>query len=66
LNKHQFGIEAHHSYTLLPDIVLANRKLLIETMEMAEFSSIASEWWHYNLGKTKVNYPISNFETKCN
>jgi hypothetical protein len=35
LNKHHFGIEAHHSYTLLPDSVKANRKLLKGTMEMA-------------------------------
>lgn len=59
-----FGKEAHHSYTALPDSILANRKLLRSTMEASGFSAISSEWWHYNSEKAKT-YPISDFETKC-
>ena len=59
-----FGKEAHHSYAGLPDTVLSNRKLLKETMEAHGFSSIRTEWWHYNFRAAK-NYPLSNFSVEC-
>lgn len=59
-----FGQEAHHSYTGLPDTVVANRRLLKETMEAHGFSSIRTEWWHYNFGAAK-SYPLSNFNMEC-
>lgn len=59
-----FGVEAHHSYNKLPDTVIANRRLLKESMEAAGFTAIDTEWWHYNYG-TSGNYPVSDFETKC-
>ncbi len=61
-----FGVEAHHSYSKLPDTVITNRRLLKETMEAAGFTAIDTEWWHYNYGTSRTNYPISDFETKCN
>lgn len=59
-----FGQEAHYSYTGLPDTVLSNRKLLKETMEVHGFSSIRTEWWHYNFRGAKT-YPLSNFSVEC-
>ena len=59
-----FGVEAHHSYNKLPDTVIANRRLLKETMEAADFTAIDTEWWHYNYGASG-SYPVSDFETKC-
>lgn len=59
-----FGKEAHHAYTSLPDTVLSNRHLLKKTMEAYGFSSIASEWWHYNY-KSAGTYSLSNFSVEC-
>lgn len=44
-----FSDTAHHVYTLLPEPVLQNRKLLKQTMESAGFVAFDSEWWHYSL-----------------
>ena len=60
-----FGLEAHHTYKDLPDTVLANRKLLKSTMESFSFSSISSEWWHYNFSSSN-GYTLSNFKPNCN
>ena len=59
-----FGKEAHHTYSMLPDTVLANRRLLKETLEAHGFSAIRTEWWHYNF-KAAKEYPLSNFKVKC-
>lgn len=59
-----FGNEAHHAFTGLPDTVLANRRLLKETMESSGFNSITSEWWHYSF-KSSGNYSLSNFSVEC-
>jgi zinc D-Ala-D-Ala dipeptidase len=58
-----FGREAHHAYRNLPEPVLANRRLLKETMEKAGFQSITSEWWHYFYRRN--GYPIANFKPVC-
>jgi D-alanyl-D-alanine dipeptidase len=58
-----FGKEAHHTYTQLPDTVLANRKLLKSEMEQAGFSALATEWWHYLYG-SKSRYTLAN-ESLC-
>lgn len=42
-----FTDSAHHSFTALPPTVLANRKLLKETMEKAGFKKLDTEWWHF-------------------
>ncbi|MEM1340532.1 MAG: M15 family metallopeptidase [Bacteroidota bacterium] len=59
-----FGKRAHHDYTALPEQVLANRKLLKETMEQHGFWSIRTEWWHYNL-TAGSRAPIANFKWPC-
>lgn len=58
-----FGKEAHHTFTNLPDTVLANRKLLKSTMEMAGFRSIRTEWWHYSYPRKM--YPLSEMVWNC-
>ena len=43
-----FGEEAHHSYTNLPEHVIANRELLRNLMtELGGYSLYSPEWWHY-------------------
>jgi len=59
-----FGKEAHHSYQGLPEEVLANRKILKETMQQHGFTIIRSEWWHYNYGGGK-KFKISDFRWEC-
>jgi zinc D-Ala-D-Ala dipeptidase len=43
-----FTDSAHHNFTALPANVLANRKLLKETMEKHGFKLFETEWWHYS------------------
>lgn len=43
-----FGKRAYHDNLDLPEEVLANRRILKETMEKHGFQSIRTEWWHYN------------------
>ena len=59
-----FGKEAHHAYQKLPKDVLEHRKLLRETMKHHGFSTIKTEWWHYNYRST-IRYSISDFKWKC-
>jgi len=42
-----FSDSAHQSFTALPKDVLANRRLLKETMEHYGFKALETEWWHY-------------------
>lgn len=60
-----FGPEAAHDYENLSKTVLNNRKLLKKIMKRNLFSSINSEWWHYNLNDAK-NDKVSNFTWNCN
>ncbi len=58
-----FGKEAHHAYTDFPKKILANRKLLKETMAAVELKPITTEWWHYSYqGKS---YPLSDMLWNC-
>jgi D-alanyl-D-alanine dipeptidase len=43
-----FSPRAGHGETDLPAAVLANRRLLTETMQKAGFRPLQSEWWHYD------------------
>jgi D-alanyl-D-alanine dipeptidase len=43
-----FSDTAHHSFTLLPEHVLTNRRLLKEVMEKNGFRAYNEEWWHYS------------------
>ncbi len=59
-----FGVEAAHNYKNLPRKVLQNRKKLRKIMEASGFTTIASEWWHYNLYRSKKD-AVSNFKWDC-
>ncbi len=59
-----FGRRAYHDNTDLPQEVLANRRLLKETMENHGFWSVRTEWWHYNL-KAGSNDPVADFQWPC-
>ncbi len=60
-----FGKKAYHDNFDLSENILANRKLLKETMEAYGFWSIRTEWWHYNLSAGS-NAKIANFKWECN
>tara|TARA_R110000850_G_scaffold269422_1_gene401489 strand:+ start:14460 stop:15176 length:717 start_codon:yes stop_codon:yes gene_type:complete len=59
-----FGPEAHHTYTKHSKQVLANRKLLKETLAKYNFKSIYNEWWHYEFRPERYS-TVSNFKWKC-
>lgn len=58
-----FGEKAYQTYTDLPQNVLANRKLLRETMAQYSFKHIRTEWWHYSYQKGE--YPLSDWMWDC-
>ncbi|WP_232830118.1 M15 family metallopeptidase [Lewinella sp. IMCC34191] len=58
-----FGEEAYTTTTDLPDTVLANRQLLQETLLAHGFSTIRTEWWHFNYGGPR--YPLSDWVWPC-
>lgn len=58
-----FGREAHTDNTKLPATVLANRRLLRETLEDVGFKGIRTEWWHFSYHKKK--YPLSDYIWPC-
>jgi len=43
-----FTDSAYHNFTALPKEILANRRLLKETMEKHGFVKFDTEWWHYS------------------
>jgi D-alanyl-D-alanine dipeptidase len=57
-----FGKRANHTYTNLPKKVLENRLLLKKIMLKHGFTSIRSEWWHYNF---KTRYALSDEPLPC-
>ncbi len=59
-----FGPEAAHDFVKLPRKILKNRKKLRHIMEASGFSSLPSEWWHYNLVGSKKD-AVSNFKWDC-
>ncbi|MFI2742316.1 M15 family metallopeptidase [Zhouia sp. PK063] len=59
-----FGKKAYHDCYDLPQQVLANRKLLKETMNNYGFDSIRTEWWHYNL-RAAYHDKVANFKWPC-
>jgi len=44
----EFTEKAGQNYMQLPEVVLKNRKLLVETMTANGFSIYPFEWWHYD------------------
>lgn len=59
-----FGKEAHHTYLNHSKEVLANRKILKETLAKHNFKSIYNEWWHYEF-RPEIRSTVSNFKWKC-
>ncbi|MCX2719901.1 M15 family metallopeptidase [Lentiprolixibacter aurantiacus] len=59
-----FGKRAYYDNFDLPEQVLANRKILKETMERHGFNSIRTEWWHYNYGAASRD-PVADFRWPC-
>lgn len=59
-----FGKEAGHNYLNLSEQIVANRKLLKETMLQHNFKSFDSEWWHYNLNGSNKD-EVSNQKWNC-
>ncbi len=57
------GKESHHDYFELAQDILDRRKILKEAMEKTGFSSIRTEWWHYNY--YKVKYPVEDWVWEC-
>ena len=58
-----FGERAYQTFTDLPDNVLANRKLLNETMDAVGFKPIRTEWWHFS--QRGSSYDISDMVWPC-
>jgi zinc D-Ala-D-Ala dipeptidase len=56
-----FSDTAHQTFTLLPDDVLQNRKLLKEVMIKYGFQLFETEWWHYYWPNNK-GYEILDLE----
>lgn len=48
-----FSDTAHHNFLQLPQPVLQNRQLLLETMEKFGFKRFETEWWHYSWPNNK-------------
>lgn len=59
-----FGRAAHTDNFNLPEHVLENRKLLQEGMKVFGFSTIQSEWWHFNFFP-KSRSPILDIPFDC-
>ncbi len=58
-----FGKEAHTDNLNLPAQVLANRRLLRETLKAVGFKGIRTEWWHFSFQGKK--YPLSSYVWPC-
>lgn len=58
-----FGERAYQTNTDLPENVLANRRLLNETMAAVGFSPIRTEWWHFSF--RSVRYDVSDWVWPC-
>jgi D-alanyl-D-alanine dipeptidase len=59
-----FSVTASHTYSNLPDNVIANRELLKTVMtQVAGLKIYGAEWWHYNLTEAG-SYPLQDFQMK--
>ncbi|THH40084.1 hypothetical protein E4021_08835 [Neolewinella litorea] len=58
-----FGEEAYTTTTDLPEPVLKNRRTLQEAMRRRGFSTIRTEWWHFNYGGPR--FPLSEWTWAC-
>ena len=58
-----FGERAYHDFTDLPEVVLKNRELLLETMVANGFRHTRTEWWHYSY--VPKTFPLSDWLWDC-
>ena len=58
-----FTDTAHQTFKNLPADILANRKLLRETMERYGFKALETEWWHYSWPNDR-NYEVLDIDFK--
>jgi len=59
-----FSERAHMDYMDCPPEAIHHRQILRETMERHGFSSIDSEWWHYNFQGYK-DKPVLDISIDC-
>jgi D-alanyl-D-alanine dipeptidase len=59
-----FGPKANHTYTQLPQEVLANRRMLQDLMDRHGLARIRTEWWHYNY--RLAQYELAEWVWPCN
>ena len=59
-----FGRKAHTDNYNLSKEILANRKLLFEGMQKFGFSTIRTEWWHFNYKRNR-SYKTLNIPLPC-
>jgi len=59
----EFSEKAAHSYSDLPENVIANREKLLQIMTNNGFTMYENEWWHYNIkGRDKYALLDISFE----
>ncbi len=58
-----FSEKSHIDFYDLPDHVIKNRRLLLETMTKFGFTPLQTEWWHFDY-KDWERYPILDIEIK--
>jgi len=58
-----FTEKAHSNYKNLPEQILKNRNILINTMQRFGFHPIETEWWHFDFKDWK-NYSVLDIEIK--
>ena len=58
-----FTEKSHIDFYDLPDHVIKNRRLLLETMTKFGFTPLQTEWWHFDY-KDWERYPILDIEIK--
>ena len=56
-----FSDSAHHNFLNLPELVLANRRLLKATMKKYGFGMVPDEWWHYQWFR-KMDYEVIDLD----
>lgn len=60
-----FTDSAHHAFTSLSPLIMANRTLLKRTMEKHGFRALDTEWWHYSFPASPpfevLNLPFDKF-----
>ncbi|MDC0230814.1 M15 family metallopeptidase [Aureispira] len=59
-----FGREAYWVYNDLSKEILANRQLLLTTMEAFGFKTVTTEWWHFSY--RRAWFKLSDMKWECN